>query len=443
LKNIADVRLRRLKFVIAGPILSGLALPLIVSAQDNNIATAESASAIVALDRSQIDSLLASPDTVIFIDLRRAEEIAANGGLPVYLNIQLSELDRFLPYIPRNRSVVTISNRGHRAQAGAALLALSGFTVLGAVGALDYQDQGGTLYGRRFDTPAIPGVVPAGTRVQVVREGFSATEGPIALPDGALAFTENSANRVVRIGPDGAVSTLVPNAGGPNALAINAQGAIVAVQTANPSSIAVIAPYTQVLASAYSGRPFNRINDLALARTGDIYFTDPGVVPPSPAGQPRIQPETGLYHLAPDGSVTLVASNIRRPNGVVLSPDELTLYVADSWGRDLLAYSVATDGGLSNPRPFARLAGFADLPEGPTSGADGIAVDSEGRVYVATRAGVEVFSAGGDALGVIALPKQPQNLAFAGPDRSILYVVGRGSVFRIPTQTHGVDRLGK
>lgn len=413
-----------------------------ILAQEANPVEQQSEAAAIALDRARIDSILADPTTTVFIDLRRADEIAANGAFPVYLNIQLSELDRLLPFIPRDRGIVTVSNRGHRAQTGAATLAHHGFTVLGAVGVLDYQDEGGTLYGRRFDTPAIPGVVAAGTRVEVVREGFAATEGPIALADGALAFTENSANRVVRIGPDGAVSTLVPEAGGPNALALTAQGAILAVQTASPA-IAQISPSTRVLASSYYGRPFGRINDLALAQTGDIYFTDPGVVPQSPAGQPRIQPDTGLYHLAPDGTVTLVTSNIRRPNGVVLSPDELTLYVADSWGRDLLAYSVATDGGLSNPRPFARLAGFAELPEGPTSGADGIAVDSEGRVYVATRAGVEVFSERGDALGVITLPKQPQNLAFAGPERSHLYVVGRGSVFRIPTLARAVNRPGK
>lgn len=442
MKNLANIRLRHLKFVVAGPILSGLALPLIVSAQDANVATADSASAVAVLDRARIDSLLADPSSAVFIDFRRADEIAANGGFPVYLHIQLSELNRFLPYIPRDRGVVTVSNRGHRAETGAAVLARNGFTVLGAVGALDYQDQGGTLYGRRFNAPEIPGVVAAGTRVEVVREGFAATEGPIALADGALAFTENSANRVVRVGTDGAISTLVDQAGGPNALALTADGAILAVQTVTPA-IAEIAPQRRVLASTFEGRPFNRINDLALAQSGHVYFTDPGVVPPSAAGQPRVQPATGFYHLDPQGRVVLVASDIRRPNGVVLSPDERTLYVADSWGRDFYAYSVATDGSLSNRRAFATLAGFAELPEGPTSGADGIAVDSEGRVYVATRAGVEVFSPQGAALGVIALPKQPQNLAFAGADRSILYVVGRGSVFRIPTQAHGVDRPGK
>jgi len=405
--------------------------------------TAQAPAEIPALDRAQVDALLATPGQVTFIDVRRADEVAAIGSLPVFLNIQASELDRFLAYIPADRPVVTLSNHAGRARRTAALLAERGFTVAGVIGVQDYQEQGGTLYGRRFDAPAIAGIVAAGTRVEVIREGFAATEGPVVLADGALAFTENSANRVVRVGTDGAVSTLVAEAGGPNALAINAAGEILAVQTASPSSITVIAPERRVLAAAYNGQPFGRINDLALSRTGHVYFTDPGVVPPSPAGQPRIQPATGFYQLDPQGGVHLVTNDLPRPNGVVLSPDERILYVADSWSDHLLAYDVAANGTLSGRRNFAPLAGFAQLPEGPTSGADGIAVDAEGRVYVATRAGIEIFGTSGEALGVIVLPKQPQNLAFAGADRSVLYAVGRGSVFRIPTQTRGVDRPGK
>ncbi len=414
------------------------AAPLLAQSEPAAAASAQ----ITLLDRAQIDALLATPGQVTFIDVRRPDEISAIGSLPVFLNIQFSELDRFFAYIPKDRPVVTLSNHAGRAGRAATLLAQHGFEVAGAVGVQDYQEQGGSLYGRRFDTPEIAGVVAAGTRVEVVREGFVATEGPVVLDDGALAFTENGANRVVRIGVDGAVSTLVPEAGGPNALAINAQGELLAVQTTSPA-IAVIAPQPRVLTAAYEGRAFNRINDLALARSGHIYFTDPGVVPQSPPGQPRIQPATALYQLDPGGSVRLIATDIARPNGVALSPDERTLYVADSWGHHLLAYTVGADGSLSGRRAFAPLAGFAQLPEGPTSGADGIAVDAQGRVYVATRAGIEIFAADGETLGVIALPKQPQNLAFAGEDRSVLYAVGRGSVFRIPTQTRGIDRPGK
>jgi len=393
------------------------------------------------LSREQVDQLLATPDKVVFIDVRRADEVAAIGSLPVFLNIQSSELDRFLPYIPRDRSVVTVSNHAGRARRAAAHLRERGYTVAGAIGVQDYEAQGGTLYGKTFFTPAIDGVVAEGTRVEVIREGFRGTEGPIALADGSILFTENQADRIVKIAPDNTISTYLESTGGANALALRGDGELLAVQTAHPG-IARLQPASSVLATSYSGTPFNRPNDLALARSGDIYFSDPGAAPA--AGQPRpATANTGLYWLSPQGRVTLIADDISRPNGVALSPDERVLYVADSWGEHLIAYTVQPDGGLSGKRVFASLSGFASTPEGPTSGADGIAVDAAGRVFVATRAGVEVFSPQGQALGVIALPKQPQNLAFGGADRSQLYVVGRGSVYRIATQTRGIDRPGK
>jgi len=397
---------------------------------------------VAVLSRERIDQFLATPDTVVFIDVRRADEIAAIGSLPAFLNIQASEIDRFDAYIPGDRAVVTVSNHAGRARRAAALLRERGFTVAGAVGVEDYAAEGGTLYGRKFVTPAIAGVVAADTRVEVIREGFDGTEGPIALADGSIVFTENRADRLIRIAPDNSVSTYLEPTGGANALALGADGELLAVQTAQPG-IARLQPASNVLAASYSGKPFNRPNDLALARTGSVYFSDPGAAPAAGTPRPQTPAKTGLYWLDPHGEVSLVADDIHRPNGVALSPDERTLYVADSWGEHLIAFAVQPDGGLSARRDFARLAGFRSLPEGPASGADGIAVDAAGRVYVATSAGVEVFSPEGAALGVIALPKQPQNLAFGGADRSQLYVVGRGSVYRIKTLTTGVDRPGK
>src|SRR6478735_3524067 len=412
------------------------------------VAQAQGAAAVAApqqepeLSREQVDQLIAAPDRVVFIDVRRADEVAALGSVPVFLNIQASELDRFLAYIPRDRQVVTISNHAGRARKAAALLREHGFNVAGVVGVEDYAAAGGTLYGKTFVTPAIAGVVAADTRVEVIREGFDGTEGPIALADGSIVFTENRADRLVRVAPDNAVSTYLEHTGGANALALRADGALLAVQTTQPG-IARLQPTNSVLAASYSGRPFNRPNDLALARAGSVYFTDPGAAPAAGTPRPQTPAKTGLYWLDPRGKVSLVADDISRPNGIALSPDERTLYVADSWGEHLIAFSVAPDGGLSARRSFAKLAGFRNAPEGPVSGADGIVVDTAGRVYVATTAGVEVFSPEGAALGVIALPKQPQNLAFGGADRSQLYVVGRGSAYRIKTLTTGVDRPGK
>jgi gluconolactonase len=151
----------------------------------------------------------------------------------------------------------------------------------------------------------------------------------------------------------------------------------------------------------------------------------------------------GFYWLDRRGKLHLVASDIRRPNGVALSPDEKTVYLADTAGEAVIAYRVRADGSLADRRDFAKLAGFRQTPNGLSSGADGIVVDEAGRVYVASNAGVEIFSAAGAALGTIALPRQPQNLAFGGKSHDHLYVVGRGSVYRIATLTRGVNRPGK
>jgi gluconolactonase len=117
--------------------------------------------------------------------------------------------------------------------------------------------------------------------------------------------------------------------------------------------------------------------------------------------------------------------------------------VANTSGEFLLAFDVQANGNLTNQRDFARLAlpPPATAGQAATSGADGIAVDEKGRLYVATTLGVQVLSPQGTPLGVIAMPRQPQNLAFGGgSQRHVLYVVGRGSVYRIATSTSGPER---
>ncbi len=415
--------------------LAMVAAPAAVNAQPS---TGTAATDVTVLDKAQVDALLAKPGDVLFLDVRRADEISAIGSVPAFLNIQASELERFLPAIPRERRIVTISNHAGRAKRAAALLTARGFTVAGALGIEDYAAAGGAVSGRRFVTPAIAGVVAANTRVEVVREGFEGTEGPVRLPDGSILFTENRADRIVRIAPDNGVSTYLDKTGSANALAVNRKGELLAVQTAQPG-VAVLQPAGRRLAATFGKVPFNRPNDLAVTARGDIYFSDPGAAPQAGAAPVG----TALYWLTPRGRVALVADDITRPNGVALSPDDTILYVADSYGDTLFAYPVSRDGTPGSRRAFAKLAGYRQTPAGPRSGADGIVVDATGRVYVATSAGVEIFGADGAALGVIALPNAPQNLAFGGPDRSRLYVVGRGSVYRIATLTTGVDRPGK
>lgn len=111
------------------------------------------------LNRSQVDELLAKPDQVVFIDLRRPDELTKIGGFPVYLSIQSKELEKSLAFIPKDRTLVTVSNHAGRAGAGADLLVGKGFKVAGAVGVEDYEAEGGKL--TKIAPPA-PKVADAG-----------------------------------------------------------------------------------------------------------------------------------------------------------------------------------------------------------------------------------------------------------------------------------------
>lgn len=97
------------------------------------------------LNRAQFDVLLAKPDQLTIVDLRRPDELITKGGFPVYLSIQSKELEKNLAFIPKDRSIVTVSNHAGRAGGGADLLASKGFKVVGAVGVEDYEAEGGTL----------------------------------------------------------------------------------------------------------------------------------------------------------------------------------------------------------------------------------------------------------------------------------------------------------
>jgi gluconolactonase len=298
-------------------------------------------------------------------------------------------------------------------------------------------------------TPGIAGVVRAGTPIELIREGFSGTEGPVALPDGSLIFTETQANRITRIAQDGSTSVFVEGSNGSNGLGFTPNGDLYAVQVLKPRvGIVFPDPKVRTLADSYEGKPFGRPNDLVVDRLGNVYFTDSGANPAqaAQASVPKPAVETAkpaVYRISRLGELRRLAADIERPNGIQLSPDDKVLYVANTFGEHLLAFDILADGSVGPRRNFAKLDGWRKTDTGGTSGADGIAVDDAGRVYVATLTGIQIFSAKGEALGTIALPKQPQNLAFAGEDKKTLYVVGRGAVYRFPVLTPGFSGRAK
>jgi gluconolactonase len=262
--------------------------------------------------------------------------------------------------------------------------------------------------------PGIPGVVAAGTKVAIVKDGLRSSEGPIMMPDGTTLFTEPGASTVHKIDKNGAISTFVENTGRANGLALDSKGRLIATTAL---TIEVLhPPAAKTVLAKMSTRP----NDLVVDKKDGVYFTLPSDKP------------SAVYYIPAGGQATKVGE-APGAHGIQLSPDEKTLYSADSGGEYLIAFDVQPDGKLTNKRNFGKYQG---LPT-PESHADGIAVDSQGRVYVGIATGVQVFSPKGDALGVIPTSQRPQNLAFAGPDKKTLYLTGGSAMFKVQMLAQG------
>jgi gluconolactonase len=260
---------------------------------------------------------------------------------------------------------------------------------------------------------AIPGVVAGGASWTRVWQGTDNADGLVAAADGGVLFAQEQPRWVSKLDANGARSVVVERTQGAGSLAVDAKGRILAVERtctdpgaaapcAEPTTVSIIYPEQQrrVLASSFQGKPLGRLNDLIVDRAGRVYFT-----------------VGGAYYVSPGGPVASVGDDIRA-NGIMLSPDEKTLYVTN--GPIVLAFDIAADGTPANRRDFGKL-------EAGGNG-DGLAIDAAGRLYVTSNPGVQVFSPSGAYLGLIPTPRNVISVAFSGPDKQTLYVVGSGAV---------------
>ena len=186
----------------------------------------------------------------------------------------------------------------------------------------------------------------------------------------------------------------------------------------------------RVLADKFEGKPFNAPNDLVIDKRGGVYFTDPSFG----ASKPLPQGTTGVYYIAPDGKVTRLIDDLGLPNGVILSPDETTLYVIPTGPADMMAYPVEAPGKLGKGRVFCSLRGKGSKKG---TGGDGCTIDTKGNLYVTSQIGLQVFDPAGKFQGSIAFPEQPANVTFGGPDMRTLYVTARTSLYTVRMEASG------
>lgn len=278
-----------------------------------------------------------------------------------------------------------------------------------------------------------------------VAGGLWFTEGPV-WRENALLFSDIPNKRIVRWRrlPEGAELTTFAT-GNSNGLTVDRQGRVLAAEHEGRRVTRIAEDGTRtVLAERFQGKRLNSPNDVVVKSDGAIYFTDPPfAVRPFVAGTPR-PPRwwtapipgkelevNGVYRLAPDGVLSLVADDFTLPNGLAFSPDERVLYINDSAHKHIRAFDVRSDGTLANGRVHLL------MDSNDPGVADGLKVDQHGNVFCTGPGGVWVSRANGELLGRILLPEDPANLAW-GEDGSVLFFTARTSVYRLPTQTRGV-----
>jgi len=301
----------------------------------------------------------------------------------------------------------------------------------------------------------IPGVVKGGTKIERIKEGFNGLDDPIGLMDGTLVFSEPGARRLHRMDTRTLQSSvLVAESNESHGVSQDARGRLISAQARDGSTrIGVIYPSGSevVLADNFEGKPFSRPNDVIVARNGGVYFTDPGLtvqqaeeLVKTQGGKP-LAPRlpAAVYYIPPGKAALRIEEKLIRPNGIQLSRDEKTLYVGDSNGIHIIAWDIQPNGLVRNRRTFGTLEGRSTRDNGLggiKTFADGITIDNEGRLYVATGAGVEVLSPQGQHLGTIPVrcpPADCQNLAFSGPDKRTLYIAGAGSLYKVDMVARG------
>lgn len=194
----------------------------------------------------------------------------------------------------------------------------------------------------------------------------------------------------------------------------------------------------RLIVETFKGQRFNSPNDAALHSSGIIYFTDPpyGLADQDASAVKELS-FNGVYALYPDGRLTLIDEGLSRPNGIILSPDERVLYVANSDRNNNIwkAYPVSETGEVGGGSVI--LDATADLEAGEIGLADGMAMDEEGRIYATGPGGVIIMSATGERLGLIRTGKPIANVTFGGAEGNVLYMTSADILARVPTLTKG------
>jgi gluconolactonase len=307
---------------------------------------------------------------------------------------------------------------------------------------------------RRAD-PALDKLIAPNARIEKLASGFQFTEGPM-WHKGELWFSDLRANKIYSVSPQGKLTLRLDRAGGvdsfdsryyrgSNGIVPSPDGGLLVAQHSGHRIIKVDdkMQVTSFL-DKFEGKPLSSPNDMVYARDGGLYFSDPpyfyadpvsGKVDPDKAPG-KVQATNNVYHYK-NGKLTAVIRDLPRPNGIALSPDGKTMYVANTENpKALWRYDVRPDGTVTNKRLFANWNSDSrvGLP-------DGVKVDIAGNVYASGPGGIRILSPQGKELGQINLPEDAANLAFGGADQKTLYITASTGIYRVNLNVAGMKPM--
>jgi gluconolactonase len=295
--------------------------------------------------------------------------------------------------------------------------------------------------------PALDALIAPGTKVEKLAEGFNWSEGPTWYK-GSVVFSDVPENIVYQWKP-GATKAEVwlkpsglttPTPGfreqGSNGLAVDAKGNLILCQHGDRRIARMVEHGKfETIAGQIDGKKFNSPNDLAFRKNGDIYFTDPPYGLEGLNKSPIKQTEwNGVYRVDAAGKVTLLTKEVSFPNGIGFSPDEKTLYVANSGDKNIMAYDVQADGSIAKGRLFFDAAPLA--AKGLKGSCDGLKVDAQGNLWATGPGGVLVLSPAGKHLGTVLTNNATGNCCW-GDDGGTLYITADMYLARVKTKTKG------
>lgn len=276
---------------------------------------------------------------------------------------------------------------------------------------------------------------PEGAKLEKLWGEGEFTEGGAKDADGGILFTDIG-DRIMRFDPKSGETKVFRDPGGrADGLIFDPKGRLLVAEGANRGggrrvSITEKDGTVRTLADRFDGKRLNSPNDVAVDAKGRVYFSDPRYV----GDEPRELDHESVYRIDLDGSVHRLDTTAGKPNGVAVSPDGATLYVADNGERRaLLALKLDGDGNVSNPRVLK------DFGNG--AGIDGFTVTTDGKIVAAAGsgilAGIYVYAPDGTPLDFLATPETPSNVEFGGPDDKDLYITAGVSLYRVPTNMTG------